>query len=102
MVMHSSSQSMLCLIRDQGYKVNLFCTFVYASNNGRETRKLWSNLEQYNQVVSGNAWCMMGDFNVTMKADEHSDGVSYITSEMQEFIDCVTSIEIEDLNRIGV
>ena len=39
----------------------------------------------------------MGDFNVTMKTMEHSNGGSMITNDMQDFVDCVNAIEVEDM-----
>ena len=40
MVMHMTSQVMLCLII-LSTKVKVFCTFVYAKYTGRERRALW-------------------------------------------------------------
>ncbi|GJS50228.1 RNA-directed DNA polymerase, eukaryota, reverse transcriptase zinc-binding domain protein [Tanacetum coccineum] len=44
----------------------------------------------------------MGDFNVTLKLDEHSARKSTISSDMQEFIDCVNNIEVEDVCMTGM
>ena len=43
----------------------------------------------------------MGDFNVTLKLDEHSDDMSSSSIDMQEFHECITNIEVEDINRMG-
>ncbi|GJT84543.1 hypothetical protein Tco_1066260 [Tanacetum coccineum] len=40
---------------------------------------------------------MMSDMNVTMVPNEHSTGGSSMTSDMNEFRECVNSIEIEDI-----
>ncbi|GJS98275.1 RNA-directed DNA polymerase, eukaryota, reverse transcriptase zinc-binding domain protein [Tanacetum coccineum] len=45
---------------------------------------------------------MLGDFNVTMKVEEHSSGGSQITSDMQELIDCANDDEIENINSTGL
>ncbi|GKB83472.1 RNA-directed DNA polymerase, eukaryota, reverse transcriptase zinc-binding domain protein [Tanacetum coccineum] len=45
---------------------------------------------------------MMGDFNVTMKVEEHSAGGSQVTSDMQDLIDCANEIEMEDINSTGL
>ena len=42
------------------------------------------------------------DFNVTLNGIEHSAGVSSISSDMQEFIDCVNKIEVEDMCSNGL
>ncbi|GKC78298.1 RNA-directed DNA polymerase, eukaryota, reverse transcriptase zinc-binding domain protein [Tanacetum coccineum] len=48
-------------------------------------------------VNGGHTWIMMGDLNVTLKVNEHSVGGSHLSNDMQEFQDCVNSIEMEDL-----
>ncbi|GKC30129.1 RNA-directed DNA polymerase, eukaryota, reverse transcriptase zinc-binding domain protein, partial [Tanacetum coccineum] len=45
---------------------------------------------------------LMGDFNVTLKLEEHSAGGSIVHSDMQEFGDCVNDIEVEDVNSTGL
>ncbi|GJW66697.1 RNA-directed DNA polymerase, eukaryota, reverse transcriptase zinc-binding domain protein [Tanacetum coccineum] len=39
----------------------------------------------------------MGDFNVTLKPEEHSDSKSGINYDMQEFYDTVNGLEVDDL-----
>nr|GEW14368.1 RNA-directed DNA polymerase, eukaryota, reverse transcriptase zinc-binding domain protein [Tanacetum cinerariifolium] len=41
---------------------------------------------------------MLGDFNITIKVEEHSSGGSQITSNMQELIDCANDVKIKDIN----
>ncbi|GJT51140.1 RNA-directed DNA polymerase, eukaryota, reverse transcriptase zinc-binding domain protein [Tanacetum coccineum] len=43
----------------------------------------------------------MGDFNVTLKPEEHSNGSSVLTCDMGEFRDAINSLEVEDLNSTG-
>ncbi|XP_071713436.1 uncharacterized protein [Rutidosis leptorrhynchoides] len=43
----------------------------------------------------------MGDFNVTLKVDEHSAGCSHLSEEKKEFQSCVNNIEVEDLSSSG-
>ncbi|GKC48608.1 RNA-directed DNA polymerase, eukaryota, reverse transcriptase zinc-binding domain protein [Tanacetum coccineum] len=40
---------------------------------------------------------LAGDFNVTLKLNEHSAGGSSIFNDMQDLIDCVNDVEIEDI-----
>ncbi|GKD36589.1 RNA-directed DNA polymerase, eukaryota, reverse transcriptase zinc-binding domain protein, partial [Tanacetum coccineum] len=47
--------------------------FIYAANTGMERRILWRDLEMAKIITKGNPWVMMGDFNVTLKLDEHQD-----------------------------
>ena len=43
----------------------------------------------------------MGDFNVTLEVNEHSNGTSMHTSDMIDFKKCVEDVEIEDLCSSG-
>nr|GEX69227.1 hypothetical protein [Tanacetum cinerariifolium] len=49
------------------------------------------------RIVLGWPWIMIEDFNVTLKIEEHSDGGSRISNDIQEFIDYVNDAKIEDL-----
>ncbi|GKD36245.1 RNA-directed DNA polymerase, eukaryota, reverse transcriptase zinc-binding domain protein [Tanacetum coccineum] len=46
-------------------------------------------------------WAIMGDMNVTLKLEEHSNGGSSIIEDMQDFIDCVNQLEVEDIGSSG-
>ena len=70
--------------------------------SGSERRELWKDLNLYNRIAKGHPWVIMGDFNVTLKVEEHSMGGSLITQDMQEFSDCVNSIEVEDISHSGL
>ncbi|GKC98530.1 RNA-directed DNA polymerase, eukaryota, reverse transcriptase zinc-binding domain protein [Tanacetum coccineum] len=68
---------------------------------GMERRKLWKDLEIQKIITCGMPWVILGDFNVTLKVSEHSNGSANPSSEMSEFQDCVNSIEVEDLHSEG-
>ncbi|GJY73859.1 RNA-directed DNA polymerase, eukaryota, reverse transcriptase zinc-binding domain protein [Tanacetum coccineum] len=97
MVMHNSRQLMLCIIETIPCKVKIFCSFVYAANTAIERRNVWNDLCMAKNVIVNHSWLVMGDFNVTMDCNEHSFGGLAITRDMQEFIDCVNTIEVEDI-----
>ncbi|XP_071695674.1 uncharacterized protein [Rutidosis leptorrhynchoides] len=78
-----------------------FGSIVYASNNGKERRKLWQDLEIQSRISKGMPWVIIGDFNVTRKANEHTAGGSFVTEDMQEFNDCLNSIEADDSGSVG-
>ncbi|GKF64000.1 RNA-directed DNA polymerase, eukaryota, reverse transcriptase zinc-binding domain protein, partial [Tanacetum coccineum] len=42
-----------------------------------------------------------GDLNVTLKLDEHSEGMSCSTVDMVEFQECIEKIELEDIKKTG-
>ncbi|GJX81715.1 RNA-directed DNA polymerase, eukaryota, reverse transcriptase zinc-binding domain protein [Tanacetum coccineum] len=71
MVMHSSRQSMLCIIETIPCKVKIFCSFVYAANTEIERRNLWNDLCMAKNVIVSHSWLVMRDFNVTMDCNEH-------------------------------
>ncbi|GJX25477.1 RNA-directed DNA polymerase, eukaryota, reverse transcriptase zinc-binding domain protein [Tanacetum coccineum] len=81
--------------------VKCYCSFIYAANCGIKRRKLWNELKTASNIVSNKPWIMLGDFNVTMKVEEHSSGGSQVSSEMQDLIDCANEVEMEDINSTG-
>ncbi|GJT74636.1 RNA-directed DNA polymerase, eukaryota, reverse transcriptase zinc-binding domain protein [Tanacetum coccineum] len=101
MIVHCSSQAMFCQVELKKLKTKIYISFIYASNSISERRYLWRNLMMQKEVVNGWPWILMGDFNVTLKIDEHSSGGSTMTSEIGEFRDAVNSLEIEDICSAG-
>ncbi|GJZ30045.1 RNA-directed DNA polymerase, eukaryota, reverse transcriptase zinc-binding domain protein [Tanacetum coccineum] len=102
MVVHMTRQVMLVVVEIIKLKQKVFCSFVYASNSGIERRSLWNNLRRFKASTYGCPWILMGDFNVTLKLEEHSAGGSKVHSDMQEFGGCVNDIEVEDVNFTGL
>ncbi|GKC80830.1 RNA-directed DNA polymerase, eukaryota, reverse transcriptase zinc-binding domain protein [Tanacetum coccineum] len=98
MILHMSRQTIFCLIESVDKNIKLYCNFIYAANCGIERRVLWNEIRTAANVVADKPWIMLGDFNVIMKADEHSSGSSLLTNDMQEFIECVNDVEMEDIN----
>ncbi|GKA26637.1 RNA-directed DNA polymerase, eukaryota, reverse transcriptase zinc-binding domain protein [Tanacetum coccineum] len=98
---HNSKQSILCLIESIQKNVKYFCSFIYASNSGRERHDLWRDLHTHKGIANNNPWILMGDFNVTLKNNKHSSGSSIMTGEMVKFNDWVNSLELEDICSAG-
>ncbi|GJY05634.1 RNA-directed DNA polymerase, eukaryota, reverse transcriptase zinc-binding domain protein, partial [Tanacetum coccineum] len=96
-----SRQYMFLLVETIDKKSKFFCTVIYASNSGMERRKLWKDLEIQKIVTNGVPWVILGDFNVTLKVSEHSNGSTNLSSEMSEFQDCINNIEVDDLHSEG-
>ncbi|GJW71500.1 RNA-directed DNA polymerase, eukaryota, reverse transcriptase zinc-binding domain protein [Tanacetum coccineum] len=86
---------------DPGRNVKFFCRFIYANNSGRERQELWKMLEGHKRISNKRPWILMGDFKVTLKANEHSAGGSFISSDMMEFNECVNDLELEDICSTG-
>ncbi|GJY90062.1 hypothetical protein Tco_0505258 [Tanacetum coccineum] len=66
--------------------------------DGKERRILWKNLIASNRIVNNKPWCLLDDFNVTLKLEEHTAGGSNISEDMQELFDCINETEVEDIN----
>ncbi|GJS48187.1 RNA-directed DNA polymerase, eukaryota, reverse transcriptase zinc-binding domain protein [Tanacetum coccineum] len=73
MIVHSSKQSILCIVESLQKNVKFFCSFIYA----------------------------MGDFNVTLKTSEHSASGSFMSNDMLDFNECANNIEVEDICSSG-
>ncbi|GKC31694.1 RNA-directed DNA polymerase, eukaryota, reverse transcriptase zinc-binding domain protein, partial [Tanacetum coccineum] len=100
-MLSKNKQYMFFLMETIDKQSKFLCTVIYASNSGIERRQLWKELENQKIISYGVPWIILGDFNVTMKASEHSNGGSSISNDMMEFIDCVNSIEVDDLHSEG-
>ncbi|GJW65931.1 RNA-directed DNA polymerase, eukaryota, reverse transcriptase zinc-binding domain protein [Tanacetum coccineum] len=82
MAFHYSKQTILCLVETIPDKIKTFISFVYASNNGVERRVLWNQLQIDKNSIGKFPWVLMGDFNVTLKPEEHSNGGSGMNGDM--------------------
>ncbi|GJS61788.1 RNA-directed DNA polymerase, eukaryota, reverse transcriptase zinc-binding domain protein [Tanacetum coccineum] len=69
---------------------------------GIERRSLWEDLRRSKLITNGCPWILMGDFNVTLKMDEHSAGGSKVNEDILEFRECVNDFEVEDSNWSGL
>lgn len=98
MVINISKQSILCLVETVKKQVKFYCSFIYASISAKERRELWKELLLQKTVCNSFPWILMGDYNVTLKVNEHSNSGSAMTAEMNEFKECVNSLEVEDMN----
>ncbi|GKE53758.1 RNA-directed DNA polymerase, eukaryota, reverse transcriptase zinc-binding domain protein [Tanacetum coccineum] len=79
-----------------------FCTFIYAANKGRDMKELWKELNLNKRVVGNKAWVIMGDINVSLNLEDHSEGISNFTQDMIDFQECVNETELEDINCSGL
>ncbi|GJV63164.1 RNA-directed DNA polymerase, eukaryota, reverse transcriptase zinc-binding domain protein [Tanacetum coccineum] len=102
LMIHSTRHMILCLIENIQKQEKMCCSFIYAANTRMERRSLWRDMQIAKCITNGYPWVLVGDFNVTLKLDEHSAGKSTISSDMQEFIDCVHLIEVEDMCMTGM
>nr|XP_043630341.1 uncharacterized protein LOC122601665 [Erigeron canadensis] len=81
---------------------SFFCSFVYAHNKYIDRRELWKNLVVHKQFVKNKPWSIMGDFNATLNLEDKALGMSSLDIAMREFRDCIETIEVVDVNSVGL
>ncbi|GJZ07559.1 RNA-directed DNA polymerase, eukaryota, reverse transcriptase zinc-binding domain protein [Tanacetum coccineum] len=101
-LVHCAKQSMLCKIMTDNGNTKILYTFIYDVNGAKERRELWKDLMIHKRIANNQAWIMMGDMNVTLNPNEHSVGSSSMTSDMNEFKECINDIEMEDVVSTGL
>ncbi|GJU33568.1 RNA-directed DNA polymerase, eukaryota, reverse transcriptase zinc-binding domain protein [Tanacetum coccineum] len=101
-MLHNSGQSMLYHVEILSSQKSFFCTFIYAANREKDRRELWKDLRLYKKIVGDLAWAIMGDVNVSLNLEDHSEGISHFTQDMLEFQDCINEIKMEDINWSGM
>ncbi|GJR88548.1 RNA-directed DNA polymerase, eukaryota, reverse transcriptase zinc-binding domain protein [Tanacetum coccineum] len=97
-----TEQSMLYHVEVLSTQQTLFCTFIYAANKGRDRKKLWKDLNLKKRVIGNASWVIMGDVNVSLHMEDHSEGMSNYTQDMIDFQECINSIEVEDIKWFGL
>nr|GEZ76134.1 RNA-directed DNA polymerase, eukaryota, reverse transcriptase zinc-binding domain protein [Tanacetum cinerariifolium] len=80
----------------------MFCTFIYAAYGGKERKELWKDLHIHRRIAGNDAWVVLGDMNVTLSPNEHSSGSSSMISDLNDFKDCINSLEVEYLESSGL
>ncbi|KAJ0017561.1 hypothetical protein Pint_12207 [Pistacia integerrima] len=63
---------------------------------------LWNDLHCHKLEVGNSPWLILGDFNITLHLSGSIGGTNYITPRMNEFRDCVSDIEVEDLSQARI
>ncbi|KAK3189464.1 hypothetical protein Dsin_029025 [Dipteronia sinensis] len=73
-------------------------SFVYGSNDDRLRKALWQSMCSSQH---GSPWIVLADFNVSRSVGESIGGCSRILGDMEEFNDCLQSLELDDLRFSG-
>nr|GEW33814.1 hypothetical protein [Tanacetum cinerariifolium] len=68
------------------------------SNDPKERHTLWADLGLHKLVVRGLPWVLLRDFNVALNMEDVCTGTSIMNLAMCDFKDCVTNIEVVDIN----
>nr|GEW92336.1 hypothetical protein [Tanacetum cinerariifolium] len=102
MVLAQTAQALHVKIFHKASNKTIYCSFIYASNKQIDRRLLWTDLGIHKNVVRNSLWILMGDFNVALNLEDTYAGTSSMTSAMCDFKDCVTDIEVVDVNSSGL
>ncbi|PWA86601.1 RNA-directed DNA polymerase, eukaryota, Reverse transcriptase zinc-binding domain protein [Artemisia annua] len=102
MVLSQSNQALHGKVVHKATTKTFFCSFIYAGNTQYVRRQLWTELGLHKLVVRDASWILMGDFNVALNMEDTYSGSSTMNLAMCEFKDCVSKIEVLDINSIGL
>ncbi|GJU87422.1 RNA-directed DNA polymerase, eukaryota, reverse transcriptase zinc-binding domain protein [Tanacetum coccineum] len=58
--------------------------------------------EEVGKITGSSEWIIMGDVNVSLNLEDHSEGMSNFTQDMIDFQECVNEIKMEDINSSGL
>ncbi|GJW07139.1 hypothetical protein Tco_1569562 [Tanacetum coccineum] len=102
LVLSQTNQAMHVKIVHKASNKIMYYSFIYAGNKVSERRVLCSELGLNKQVVRACPWILLGDFNVALNLKDSHSGSSLLNSAMLEFKDCVSNIEVMDINSSGL
>nr|GEU29256.1 hypothetical protein [Tanacetum cinerariifolium] len=102
MVLSQTNQVMHVKIMHKKSNKYMFCSIIYAGNLVSERRLLWDQLVLHKQVVRGQPWTLLSDFNVALNLEDYHLGPSSLNSAMVDFKDYVAKTEVMDINSSGL
>nr|GEX07781.1 hypothetical protein [Tanacetum cinerariifolium] len=79
-----------------------FISYIYVENTKKESRRLWKNLMDRLAIIGNSPWALLGDFNVSLSFEEFSNNFETRDRGIEDFRECVQSLEVEDINSYGV
>ncbi|XP_058776661.1 uncharacterized protein LOC131650982 [Vicia villosa] len=86
------------LWKDKGYNL----VNVYALCSVLERRLVWTSLLHKKQLIGQEEWCIVGDFNEVLRADERiGEGGSKHARGMEDFWGFVEDMDLVDVNCVG-
>ncbi|GJY57634.1 RNA-directed DNA polymerase, eukaryota, reverse transcriptase zinc-binding domain protein [Tanacetum coccineum] len=97
-----TNQIMHFLVRCFKDNRQMYVSIIFGENSLRARLKLWKDLLELNAIAGNNPWVMLGDFNVVLKVNENTNCMNVRGEGIQEFVRCVESLEMEDINMCGI
>lgn len=72
-IISKSLQMVTCEVKLPQQQNSVVVSFVYAANDVVLRKKFWEELVAMytNQLISGKAWCVLGDFNQVLNPTDH-------------------------------
>lgn len=101
-VINQSDQVVHCKVVTIDGRKDVYCSFIYASNDESERRLLWRSLCFHKAFINNKAWIIMGDFNVSLDPGDKSNGSTAVSSAMADFRECIEELDMEDINHTGL
>lgn len=94
-------QALIVSMLDNDFNGKIFVTFVYASCDGIERRRLWDHLVYLVQLKFQGPWCVVGDFNTMLSVSEKKGGRFLRPLYMEDFKDCLSTCKLFDAGFVG-
>ena len=97
-----SDQVMHFLVTDILSSKSFYVSFIYAENDPKDRLVLWKNLVDHMAVIGDSSWVMLGDFNVSLYAEESTKPGIQRDFGIQDFRECMEACNMEDLPMEGI
>ncbi|GJR06050.1 RNA-directed DNA polymerase, eukaryota, reverse transcriptase zinc-binding domain protein [Tanacetum coccineum] len=80
---------------------NVKCTLITATGQSM-LYEVEKELTLNKRITGSPEWIIMGDVNVSLNLEDHSEGMSNFTQDMIDFQECINEIEIKDISSSGL
>ncbi|KAF5206108.1 reverse transcriptase, partial [Thalictrum thalictroides] len=96
----ASAQMIHCEVDILPLAKSFHVTVVYASNSKQERKTLWNDLCRLQSSING-PWTILGDFNCVLASTERYGCEPVHPHDIEEFVDCVNTLGLVDLQYSG-
>ncbi|KAF8116054.1 hypothetical protein N665_0023s0032 [Sinapis alba] len=103
-ICHKSLQSITAIVKLPLVRYQFAATMVYGSNCRMVRKQLWSDISflTSSSQISQLPWTVLGDFNQTLSAAEHSSTDQFFCPRgLREFSQCIATAKLSDLPYTG-
>lgn len=96
----STSQLIHCGVYNPNGDFLHWCTAIYALNHLDDRRKLWKDIEDL-RVQQADPWCLLGDFNNVLKAEDRIGGRDVTESEYVDLREMMSRVGLYEMDTCG-